>query len=991
MQKLSDKNQAAASCADNPIQCLVDMWTQMLQWSINSGQCPAQRTGFQKPHGIVGGKFKILPNLPEHLRVGIFAGTEYPAWVRFSSDTTTGSNDYKTILGAGIKLFDVPGTKIFGQPGATTFDFALQNSDVFFVNNALEMCNFTQAAMSGGLNNFFESNPASKKIFDEMNSKPVASVLTTDYWSGVAFAFGPDHYVKYKLEPYFKPQPLKQQPADPGYLAADLAARLQVGEAGFRFMLQFQTHPETMPLDAAMVPWSEKASTPVHVADLILFQQDMNARGHAAYGENLSLNIWRVTEPHTPQGSLALARREVYSASAKLRRDMNGVPTGEPDHAKPYAETAPVADRVIVRAAIHPGIGIARIGDSTEEYFVGPQTITPDLQPANYYRDPGYALKRQAAEFRIYGYNAAGKVVSELTADNAYIQWTAHLANKKASWYRFIVPMDIPQAIKVNAPLRNPEVQDRASLIIDPGPRTISGKCMSGADYHFDSGTFQGIPVPLGELRTDNAGHLLVLGGRGNSGSPNGTPVFNPADTESFANADGWYDDISDGPVSAQVSINGKVIPVEPAWVVVGPPNYAPNVLAWRTAYDLLTDNYTRAGVLPVPEQVSFTQDVLPLLARLTNLQWVNRGFAAMFGSGAPMDFNSPDLLKKLSATPNPTSHDDPYKALRFAILNSFRLGLTELNQPQAWPWLFGNAYEVTTARHPGAGYYPMSSIGLSMLNFEQMQKWANGDFINDWSADAASPKTISQVPLADQPAMLDRAALEYCAAGAFLPGVEMPWIIGTDMIYSSPYRFRQAEQDTAGPLPPTLDIRETYALRGPLHHGFRPGDVTRWMAVPWQTDTAFCRSGYSPNFNLYTPAFWPARVPNQVLTESDYKIVVDTTQPMEVRMSAFQRRSSWFRSLTPTGPGGDPISQETLQMVAGFSAMGLITPMPGVPGEDIFPDPIFVESLDPDKLKELEAQANLYGDAPHSNLQLAGWRSQEELEAARAIHARNL
>ena len=30
-------------------------------------------------------------------------------------------------------------------------------------------------------------------------------------------------------------------------------------------------------------------------------------------------------------------------------------------------------DSTIVRAAIHPGIGVARIGNSPDEYYVGPE------------------------------------------------------------------------------------------------------------------------------------------------------------------------------------------------------------------------------------------------------------------------------------------------------------------------------------------------------------------------------------------------------------------------------------------------------------------------------------------------------------------------------------------------------------------------------------------------------------------------------------------
>src|SRR5262245_38179797 len=111
------------------------------------------------------------------------------------------------------------------------------------------------------------------------------------------------------------------------------------------------------------------------------------------------------------------------------------------------------ADRVeasrgpIVRAAIHPSIGIARVGNSRHEYYFGPEIpgglpIAPDG-----YKDAHGAMKRQAARFRIFGLDANGRVVRELTADDATIQWTVHLANQKASWYQFETALDIPEAV----------------------------------------------------------------------------------------------------------------------------------------------------------------------------------------------------------------------------------------------------------------------------------------------------------------------------------------------------------------------------------------------------------------------------------------------------------------------------------------------------------------------------------------------------------------
>jgi len=54
---------------------------------------------------------------------------------------------------------------------------------------------------------------------------------------------------------------------------------------------------------------------------------------------------------------------------------------------------------------------IARVGNSREAFYTGPQVTHPAPREPGFYRDPTGALKREAAEFRIYGYNAAGEVV----------------------------------------------------------------------------------------------------------------------------------------------------------------------------------------------------------------------------------------------------------------------------------------------------------------------------------------------------------------------------------------------------------------------------------------------------------------------------------------------------------------------------------------------------------------------------------------------------
>lgn len=99
-------------------------------------------------------------------------------------------------------------------------------------------------------------------------------------------------------------------------------------------------------------------------------------------------------------------------------------------------------------------------------------------------------------------------------------------------------------------------------------------------------------------------------------------------------------------------------------------------------------------------------------------------------------------------------------------------------------------------------------------------------------------------------------------------------------------------------------------------------------MAVPWQTDTASCRSGYAlsfgPAFDPYLPTFWPARVPNQVLTEADYDIVMDASAALGARQAAFERRAMWLRFLI------GPYVQQLETMISDFGKLGVVASRPG-------------------------------------------------------------
>ena len=120
---------------------------------------------------------------------------------------------------------------------------------------------------------------------------------------------------------------------------------------------------------------------------------------------------------------------------------------------------------------IFPSIGVARLGNCSDNsasgFYVGPEIPGTVIVPPNGYKDSSGQVRHQAARFRIYGWEN-GVFMGEITSSVANIAWTVELANTKAAFNAFA-------GIGHTGPLRNASVADRSSLMITPGPRTITG------------------------------------------------------------------------------------------------------------------------------------------------------------------------------------------------------------------------------------------------------------------------------------------------------------------------------------------------------------------------------------------------------------------------------------------------------------------------------------------------------------------------------------
>ncbi len=587
------------------------------------------------------------------------------------------------------------------------------------------------------------------------------------------------------------------------------------------------------------------------------------------------------------------------------------------------------ANDAIVQCAIYPGIGVARVGNSPDEFFLCPEVPGEVPNPPGGFKDAQGRIKRQGVRFRVYGLNNAGEVVKEITADDAEIEWRVHLANRKSAWYEFNNAMDLGEYAIHESKFRNSSIQGaaRQALIIDPGSRTITGRNSQGNSYQFDSGEYRGIKVPLGELHTDDKGQLIVLGGYGHSASRTGEQAT------TFANNEDWYDDISDGPVRATVRMGSDTFEAEPAMVVVAPPNYGPGLYGVVTMYDVVFDLFSRElDWLSAPTSPSFWLHIYPILERLVNCQWVNYGIHFLLGESSPSDFTAPDVLAQLS-DPSPAA-----QPLRTSVFRWFRNPDNPNADLTKIPPFYGDTFSENTS---------VGKVGLSVTRTQYgwLQQWAEGNFDVNPEEQPQSPPPLEQLPVAAQPDALNRAALEDCLGGPFHPGIEMTWTLRVASMWKSPFRLKilpegVSPRDDYGPaLTPEIALSPD----GPLQAS-GPGTLTCWLGIPWQTDEASCDAGYEePLPYLPLPSFWAARVPNHVLSYPSYTRLRDENVPVGQRLKHFNLRQAWLRYL-----GNAYQYQKRInRMVADWDKVGIVTQQPGPSDRaaSLLPTRIWVET----------------------------------------------
>lgn len=589
----------------------------------------------------------------------------------------------------------------------------------------------------------------------------------------------------------------------------------------------------------------------------------------------------------TAAAATAVAAELAAQPKKKTRR------TGPPPHER-------------ARYDIWPLVGVARLGNSSDSFYIEPASIgglpiecdahgneKPEL--VRKFKKDG-RIRRQAARFRVMVYDKAdpNDPGTEITLDDANvesIEWSAHLANKKAAWYLntgLVGNVALGNAEDLNYYAKGGFVnvgEEGQNLIIDPGPRSVSKPRQSvefsrhniPSDYpkgSFPDKKIKRVPYQidtLGELKMDDKGRLLILGGFGRCGGQEPIATYTSAPT--------WFDDTSDGPVYCRLKLKNRAEPIElKAWVIVGSPKVAPELRNISTLADLMFDvgvrdmdlipAMYRNGAYQPDFKASYDRDVLPILERIADYIWVA---------------NVPSMVAFISPRFNPRDASEANRRNRETFFSYFRDSSGNELSP-AHERLFHNnipMVPLNSGSNSVVNPKPDKFMGVTNTQYFLLGQWAKGKFVAE---------DDGSVPAWANP--LNHPSTGNCVGHPMSPGIEVTWTTRNPAIYESPYRIKHARGeahyrehglsvlgDETGPW---------YAKNGftapdfvVAQDGCEPGDLTKRMSVPWMADFYQCSVEYinftdKPNTTAITeiptpPTYyaywWPPQAPMFVIT----------------------------------------------------------------------------------------------------------------------------
>ena len=311
---------------------IVQLTQKLLQQRYPEGM--ARRAVHPKDHGCVQASFTINPDIPENYRVGLFAtpGQTYKAWIRFSNATPLLAPDIgpkgPDSRGMAIKVMDVEGQTLLGDPSAKTQDFLLINLPGFAFPNVAEYLAVTriQVANHDDISAFFAPPLSADRlktlaVVKQIAQTNVGNPLDISYFSASPFLFGPDRVAKFAVSPRNPSGTPAPEHPSPNYLREAMLKTLNQpsGEpTEFDFKVQLRTN-ESLPIEDATATWPETTAPFQKAATISIKKQNFDIPYQVTECEHLSFTPWHGLTAHQPLGGINRLRLGVYTASSQFR------------------------------------------------------------------------------------------------------------------------------------------------------------------------------------------------------------------------------------------------------------------------------------------------------------------------------------------------------------------------------------------------------------------------------------------------------------------------------------------------------------------------------------------------------------------------------------------------------------------------------------------------------------------------------------------------
>ncbi|ETW95904.1 MAG: hypothetical protein ETSY2_47420 [Candidatus Entotheonella gemina] len=363
------------------------------------------------------------------------------------------------------------------------------------------------------------------------------------------------------------------------------------------------------------------------------------------------------------------------------------------------------------------------------------------------------------------------------------------------------------------------------------------------------------------------------------------------------------------------------------AWVISTDPSYAPQttnvVTLWDDLYntwlehlDLQPEIYNE-GSYQDDFKPCFDHHVLPILKAASLQKW------------------------NTSLPPNAVArHDDlvnlPPSGPGFMMMNFIRNPNDETSQQTASPLM------------PLA----LGDLGKSFLSLTTTQYF----FMQQWSAKGCATDSPPSLGAGEA---LDRTILFNCLGGRFSPGIEMSFIVRDINLYRQdwkdpavgPFRINMEQFDYSRATPDAPFLGVGYIPFQP--HPVQPGDMVKFMAIPWHTDYNSCAThlpnpnpggdlsennieaatGKNGTINTILYSSWPAQRPVAVYTYDDVH-AHDGQWPVRPRYSV---RGEGTAAMQHAGPGFDRPAmnvgryQDRKDFLSNWSRIGVVIQGPAI------------------------------------------------------------